>query len=102
MQGPDGEKIHGWWKFASILEPQEVTIEDGFADEHGEPSGDLGGTTARLVFEPIGAGTRLTIVSGFESVEQLEEMQKMGMEQGMREALGQIPSILERCATRAS
>ncbi|QYH36314.1 SRPBCC domain-containing protein [Salinibacterium sp. M195] len=95
MQGPDGEKIHGWWRFVSITEPRELEIEDGFADESGEPSGDLGVTTARITFEPIEAGTRLTIVSGFESEDQLEEMAKMGMDEGMRLAVGQIQHILD-------
>ncbi|MGV8851584.1 MAG: SRPBCC family protein [Rhodoglobus sp.] len=95
MQGPDREKIHGWWRFVSIIEPRELSIEDGFADIDGEPTGDLGVTTAHITFEPIKAGTRLTIVSGFDSVEQLEEMAKMGMEEGMRLAVGQMQQILD-------
>jgi uncharacterized protein YndB with AHSA1/START domain len=95
MQGPDGERMHGWWRFVSITAPRELLIEDGFADDQGEPSGDLGVTTANITFEPIAAGTRVTIVSGFESAEQLEEMAKMGMEDGMRLALGQMQQILD-------
>ncbi|WP_341952049.1 SRPBCC domain-containing protein [Salinibacterium sp. TMP30] len=95
MQGPDGERMHGWWRFVSITAPRELIIEDGFADDQGEPSGDLGVTTANIIFEPIAAGTRVTIVSGFESAEQLEEMAKMGMEDGMRLALGQMQQILD-------
>ncbi len=44
--------------------------------------------------EPSAAGTRMTLSSQFESLEQLEEMLAMGMEEGMREALGQIDAIL--------
>lgn len=95
MQGPDGERMHGWWRFVSITAPRELLIEDGFADDQGEPSGDLGVTTANITFESIAAGTRVTIVSGFESAEQLEEMAKMGMEDGMRLALGQMQQILD-------
>ncbi|MBH0083639.1 SRPBCC domain-containing protein [Salinibacterium sp. SWN167] len=94
MQGPDGERMHGMWRILSITEPREVSIEDEFADDHGEPSGDIGVTTALLTFEPIDGGTRLTILSGFASAEQLEEMVKMGMEEGMREAIGQIDALL--------
>jgi uncharacterized protein YndB with AHSA1/START domain len=102
MQGPDGERMHGWWKFISIVEKRELKVEDGFADDEGEPSGDLGVTTAHLVFEPIATGVRLTILSGFESAEQLEEMQKMGMEEGMRLALSQIQAILDGVAAEPS
>ncbi|GHD76623.1 uncharacterized protein YndB with AHSA1/START domain [Salinibacterium amurskyense] len=94
MQGPDGERLHGWWRFVSISAPTELLIEDGFADDQGEPSADLGVTTARLTFEPTADGTRLTIFSQFESLEQLEEMIEMGMEEGMRLAVGQIAAIL--------
>ncbi|EPR75521.1 putative glutathione S-transferase-related transmembrane protein [Leifsonia rubra CMS 76R] len=95
MQGPEGERMHGWWRFVSITEPRELSIEDGFADDQGEPAGDLGVTTANIVFEPIEAGTRVTIISGFESAEQLEEMAKMGMEEGMLLAMGQMQQILD-------
>ena len=94
MQGPDGERLHGWWKFVSIAAQTELFIEDGFADENGEPSGDLGVTTARVTFEPTDSGTRLTILSQYQSLDQLEAMLEMGMEEGMRLAVGQIESIL--------
>ena len=38
--------------------------------------------------------TRMTTVSTFESIKQLENMSAMGMEEGMREAMGQIDSLL--------
>ena len=38
----------------------------------------------------------MTTKSSFESLEQLEEMLKMGMEEGMREAMGQIDALLEQ------
>ena len=95
MRGPDGEESHGWWRFVSITEPREVSIEDGFADGQGEPTGDLGVTTVHIAFEPIESGTRVTIVSGFESAEQLDEMVKMGMDEGIRSAVGQMQQILD-------
>lgn len=39
-------------------------------------------------------------VSSFESAEQLEEMIKMGMAEGMREAAGQIDAILAETSDR--
>jgi len=94
MQGPDGEKMHGWWRFVRINAPIELSIEDGFGDENGEPAGELGAISARFSFEPQGDGILLTIVSGFESTEQLEAMAEMGMEEGMRTAVAQISAIL--------
>ena len=94
MTGPDGTKMHGWWEFTAINAPESLSIDDGFADDNGEPSGDHGTTKMTASLEPIVAGTRMSISSHFESLEQLDEMLAMGMEEGMRLALGQIDGLL--------
>jgi uncharacterized protein YndB with AHSA1/START domain len=68
-------------------------FDDGFSNEDGEPAP---GEPVRgvVTFEEIDAGTRFTIVTTFVSEEQLDEMLKMGMKDGMREALGQIDGLL--------
>lgn len=94
MTGPDGEKAHGWWQFVSIEEPRSLEFEDGFSDDSGTP--DLGMPVAhgRVSLEPADGGTRLTIVSRFASAEALEKVLGMGMEEGMKQALGQIDALL--------
>ncbi len=94
MTGPDGTKMHGWWEFTSIDAPRSLGIDDGFADDNGEPTGELGSTSMKVALEPTSAGTRMTLISQFASKEQLEEMLAMGMEEGIRQALGQIDAIL--------
>ncbi len=94
MTGPEGTKMHGWWEFTSVDAPRSLGIDDGFADDSGEPTGEHGMTKMVATLEPSAAGTRMTMSSQFESLEQLEEMLAMGMEEGMREALGQIDAIL--------
>jgi hypothetical protein len=47
-----------------------------------------------VTLEPIGDRTRMTILSTFEAEEQMEKIVAMGMEEGMREALGQVDAIL--------
>ena len=47
-----------------------------------------------VTMEPVDTGTRMTVVSRFESELHLEEMLAMGMEQGMTEAMGQIDAVL--------
>jgi hypothetical protein len=44
--------------------------------------------------EDLRGRTRMTIRSTFESEEQMEQMVQMGMEEGMKEAAGQIDAIL--------
>lgn len=94
MTGPDGTKMHGWWEFTAISSPQSLSIEDGFADDNGEPTGEHGTTTMTATLEPSLGGTRMTLSSQFESAQHLEEMLAMGMEEGLRGALGQIDGIL--------
>ncbi|HET6242794.1 MAG TPA: SRPBCC domain-containing protein, partial [Arthrobacter sp.] len=44
--------------------------------------------------EAIGDRTRMTILTTFEAEEQLEQMLAMGMEDGLKQAMGQIDAIL--------
>ncbi len=94
MTGPDGEKAHGWWEFTAIEAPRHIGFDDGFADSEGNPSGDMGTTHATVTLESMGARTRMTLQSTFESEEQLEQMVAMGMEEGLKGAIGQMDGIL--------
>ena len=94
MTGPDGTKAHGWWEFTHVESPARLAFDDGFADEDGNPTGDMGITRATVTLEPLGDRTRMTVQSTFESEEQMDQMVQMGMQEGMTEALGQIDAIL--------
>jgi uncharacterized protein YndB with AHSA1/START domain len=98
MSGPEGEKARGWWRFTTIDGPKRLAFDDGFADDNGQPVDALGTTHATVNLEGIGDRTRMTIVSSFESEEQMEQMVQMGMEEGMREAVGQIDAVLSQHA----
>ena len=47
-----------------------------------------------VTFERIGSRTRMTVLTRFADVEQMEEMIGGGMEQGMRQQIGQIDDLL--------
>jgi len=96
MTSPEGERHYGWWSFQSIQPPTALEIEDGFGDENGEPTGDIGPGLFTVTIEPLAGqtSTRMTILSRFSSPEQYEQLTAMGMEEGMKEALGQIEGIL--------
>lgn len=94
MTGPDGETARGWWTVTAVDAPRRLEFDDGFADEHGEPDASMGTTHAVVTIEAVGDRTRMTTVSTFESADQLEQMLAMGMEEGMRQAMGQIDEIL--------
>ena len=94
MTGPDGEKSRGWLRFTAIEAPHRLEFDDGFADENGAPIPEMGTNHAVMRLEPIDNRTRMTMVSTFDSAESLEKVLAMGMEEGLREALGQIDGIL--------
>ena len=94
MTGPDGEKARGWWEVTAIEPPYRLEFDDGFADDDGNPVDSLGITRAVVTFGTVDGKTRMTSVSSFASADQLEKMMEMGMEEGMREAIGQIDAIL--------
>ncbi|KQO03033.1 MULTISPECIES: SRPBCC family protein [unclassified Arthrobacter] len=94
MTGPDGEKARGWWRITAVEPHRLLTFVDGFADENGDPVPDMGETTATVTLEDLGGRTRMTMTTAFQSLEQLEQMAAMGMEEGVREALGQVDALL--------
>ena len=79
-------------------------FRDSFANDDGSPSTDLPNTTARVTIEQIGSGrTRMSIESLFPSTEAMEQVLAMGVEEGLKQAVGQIDAILaEGDARRAS
>lgn len=94
MTGPDGTRAHGWWRIVAIDAPHRLELVDGFANEDGTHNDEFGTTRMVATLEETDTGTRMRVHSTFESLEQLEQMVAMGMEEGMRLALGQIDSLL--------
>ncbi|MGN7252384.1 SRPBCC family protein [Arthrobacter sp. SAFR-014] len=94
MTGPEGEKAGGWWRITDIQAPNHLEFDDGFADADGAPVEAMGSSHATVTLEDIGGRTRMTVQSVFESEEQMKTMIEMGMEDGMKEAAGQIDALL--------
>ncbi len=95
MTGPDGDRHHGWWQVLAIDPPKRLELRDGFADEHGTPNDAMPTSTMVVTLtERAGGGMLMAIESHFPSLQAMEQMVSMGMEEGMTAALGQIPEIL--------
>lgn len=98
MTGPDGSTPAGWWTINLIDPPHRLEFDDGFADKDGNPVEEMGSAHGVVTLEAAGAGTRMTVTTHFASREQFDQMAAMGMEEGMREALGQMDAILAEAA----
>jgi uncharacterized protein YndB with AHSA1/START domain len=94
MTGPEGDRHHGWWRFTAVDAPRSLAFEDGFADADGTPSDTLPTASAVVTLESAGPGTRMTTVSTFTSLAAMEQLTEMGMQEGMRLAMGQIDGLL--------
>jgi len=94
MTSPEGEKHHGWWRVLESQAPRALVIEDGFADDMGQPQAGMPVTIMRLQIDDRPGGVTMTMTSTFASLEAMEQLLAMGMEQGLREAMGQIDAIL--------
>ncbi|SES47853.1 SRPBCC family protein [Actinokineospora terrae] len=94
MSGPEGEKAGGWWRVTAVDAPTRLEFEDGFADNDGNPVDTMPTTNTVITLEPTGTGTRMTSVTHFSSLAELQKLAEMGMEEGMRLAMAQIDTIL--------
>lgn len=98
MIGPDGEKLHGWWRIISVDPPHSLKFEDGCADDSGQPSDELPATSVEVRLIETPEKTTMTITTRFDSIADMEQL--LGQAEGMRLAVGQIDAVL--AATTAS
>jgi len=95
MTGPEGDQPKGFWEVDESDPPHHIAFRDGFANPDGTPNREFPITSAQVRIEEIGGGrTRMSIESRFPSVEAMEQLLAMGMEEGMQQAVGQIDAIL--------
>lgn len=95
MTSPEGEKYHGLWEIVAVEPPQRLELLDAFADDSGAKNEELPTTRMTMTLtERAGGGTVMVLHSQFASLETMEELVAMGMDEGLKEALGQIEGIL--------
>jgi len=95
MTGPNGDQPRGWWRVIAVDPPHRLEFEDGFSDAAGKPNPELPTMTIRVALtERPGGGTRITIATKFPSVEAMEQLMAMGMEEGMAAAMGQMDALV--------
>jgi uncharacterized protein YndB with AHSA1/START domain len=103
MTSPEGERYHGYWLVESAQSPSTLEFEDGFADADGNPSDTMPTSRSRVRIEAADAGTtRMVITSIFPSDEAMDQLIQMGMEEGIRLAVGQTDELLRERVTARS
>ncbi|MEZ5207565.1 MAG: SRPBCC domain-containing protein [Acidimicrobiales bacterium] len=95
MTGPDGSKAHGWWRIVGVDAPRSMRFEDGFGLDDGTPNPDMPVMVMQLELRPSdGGGTTMTLETAFPSVEAMEQILAMGMDEGLAQAMGQMDALL--------
>lgn len=94
MTGPEGDRHHGYWQVVTVDPPRLLEVLDGFADDQGRPNPDLPTMTMRVELSQQGDATLAVITSTFATVEAMQQVIDMGVEEGMRAAMGQMDAIL--------
>ena len=99
MTGPEGDQPRGWWRVLAVDAPNRLEFEDGFADDAGEPNPDMPTMTIRVTLNEQAGGTRMAIETTFPSMEAMDQMLSMGMDEGMTSAVAQIGDLLRAGVT---
>lgn len=94
MTGPEGDKHAGYWEVLAVDAPRRLEVKDGFADDSGAPNDDMPTVSMVFTLTERDGGTRLVTETRFPSIEAMEQMIEMGMEEGIAAAVGQIDAIL--------
>lgn len=95
MTGPDGATYHGWWRVTAVDAPRALELEDGFADDAGRPDPGMPVTVMRVRLERLpGDRTRMELASQFPSPEAMAQLEAMGIDEGITQALGQADALL--------
>jgi len=103
MTGPEGDQPRGYWEVDEVDPPHRLVVRDGFAHDDGTPNAEFPMTVMRVAIAAIGARrTRMSIESTFASAEAMEQVLAMGMEEGLKLAVGQIDGILVGNAVRSA
>jgi uncharacterized protein YndB with AHSA1/START domain len=95
MTGPDGEQFHSIWMVLEVDAMKRIAWTDMFTDAAGEVDSSMPVIHAEVTFEDLGERhTKMVATSSWESAEAMARMLEMGMEEGMRAAIGQIDPLL--------
>jgi uncharacterized protein YndB with AHSA1/START domain len=94
MTSPEGEQYHGYWNVVAVDAPNSLELLDGFADGDGNVNPEMPSTATRVSITAADGRTLMVIESQFASPEAMAQLLEMGMEEGLKLALGQIDGLL--------
>jgi uncharacterized protein YndB with AHSA1/START domain len=94
MAGPEGDRSWGTWRITAVDPPTSLEFTDAFADADGTPIADMPVNTVRVQLTERDGGTRMEMLSAFESREDMEKWVSLGTVEGLQQAVGQMDALL--------
>lgn len=94
MTGPEGDVSRGYWQWLAVQPYESFEVLDGFALADGSPNPEMPSMRMVFTFGATPAGSRVTTTTYFNSADELARLLDMGMDEGMRLALGQLDDVL--------
>lgn len=93
MHGPDGNDYPNHIVYTEIKEPERITYDHyGHEDEEGDPPH----FKTTIVFEDLGARTKINMRMLFPTVEKRKEAAEFGAVEGGKQTLGRLDQYLEK------
>lgn len=94
MTGPDGDVSRGYWQWLSVEPQQSFEVLDGFALADGSPNTEMPSMRMVFAFERTPTGSRVITTTYFNTADELARLVEMGMQEGMKQAMGQMDLVL--------
>jgi uncharacterized protein YndB with AHSA1/START domain len=95
MTGDDGERHDSTWDVVSADPPRHLELRDADVDDHGRPNDGNSMTLMVITIDDRDRGGAVMAVrSHFDSLEGMEQVLAMGIEEGMRMVVAQIDAVL--------
>ena len=95
MVDPNGTEYWGYTEYVTIKPIDYYTSLDAFSNEQGEINKDLPRAKWKISFSDKGENTLVEIQVQYDSLQDLETVIQMGMEQGMTMTLEKLDELLE-------
>lgn len=101
MIDPEGSEYWGYTQYKTITPISAYTSRDGFSDETGAINKELPQADWDVAFNDMGDRTMVQTVVQYASLEALETVIQMGMEEGMASTLERLDELLEDVKAKA-
>ncbi len=94
MVEPEGKEYWGRMDYLTINAPKNYTGLDSFCDDRGEINPELPRANWNVSFHELGENSLVHTVVTYKSLEDLEAVIKMGMEEGMTSTMERLDDLL--------